>query len=330
MKTQLFGKDLIAEQDWTRKVNRVGLGTYPFAWHSSSKSKSESKKIISRFLESGGYYIDTAPVYGFGEVEKILGEVLPTYTRDRYFICTKCGYVDVEGKTFQTVQKSAKYMDVIIECERSLKRLKLDYIDLYLLHWPDPNTPIDETMNALQKLQQDGKIIKIGVSNVTLSDLKRHNYQNTISFVQNRFSILNRSISPAMIQYVRKLSISFIPYQIIDRGLLTDSMQQKWPQNQSSPSPLLTDWIKNQLLPIAERRNISLSQLAISWVLQQKYVGFVIVGITNSNHIEQDLRANSLILNASDLEAIEAAYLNLEAVVKSSCGQTVRQFMAIT
>src|SRR3972149_2862748 len=95
-----------------------------------------------------------------------LGEALRDYSREKYYIATKCGYVDVKGKTFHTVQKSGRYEDVIAECEKSLKRLRTDYIDLYFVHWPDPITPFDETMSALIKLQKDGKIKEIGISNV--------------------------------------------------------------------------------------------------------------------------------------------------------------------
>ena len=141
--------------------NRVGLGTFPLADVFSHITKDGAKALIKQFIDKGGYYIDTAPMYGFGEVENLLGEALSTYSRDKFYMVTKCGYIDVEGKTFQTIQKSGKYDDVIRECERSLQRLKLDYIDLYFMHSPDPKTPIEETLRAMEKLQADGKIKEI-------------------------------------------------------------------------------------------------------------------------------------------------------------------------
>jgi len=201
--------------------NRMGLGTFPLAGVFNKISKEKAKEIVKLFLNNGGYYIDAAPLYGFGEVEKLLGEVLKDYPRDKYYVITKCGYIDVEGKTFQTVQKSGRYNDVIRECERSLQRLKLDYIDLYFVHSPDPNTPFEETMRALTDLQKKGKIKYIGVSNVTLAELKEYNRDSNVDFIQNRFSLINRSIDQKFQKYLLENKIGLIPYQVIDRGQLT-------------------------------------------------------------------------------------------------------------
>ena len=111
--------------------NRVGLGTFPLANVFSEITRDGSKNIVRKFIENGGYYIDTAPMYGFGEVENLLGETLSLFPREKYYLVTKCGYVDVEGKTFQTIQKSGKYDDVIRECDKSLRRLKTDYTQLF-------------------------------------------------------------------------------------------------------------------------------------------------------------------------------------------------------
>src|SRR3989344_9210303 len=176
------------------KRNRVGLGTFPLAGVFSPVTKTKAKRVVQKFLDEGGYYIDTAPLYGFGEVEILLGDALKKYSRNQFYITTKCGYIDVEGKTFQTIQKSGKYKDVVRECERSLKRLQLDYVDLYFVHSPDPDTPFDETMEALFKLQKDGKIKEIGVSNVNLEELKEYNKFGNVKYIQNRFSLINHSI----------------------------------------------------------------------------------------------------------------------------------------
>lgn len=121
--------------------NRVGLGTLPLAGVFSKISKEAARNLVRKFLSEGGYYIDTAPMYGFGEVEQLLGEVLADFPRESYYLITKCGYKDVEGKTFQTLPRGATYEDVIKECDESLKRLKVDYIDLYFVHSPDPTIP---------------------------------------------------------------------------------------------------------------------------------------------------------------------------------------------
>lgn len=204
--------------------NRVGLGTFPLAGVFSKITKDKAKDVVRTFLKSGGYYIDTAPMYGFGEVEKILGDVLKEFQRDQFYLITKCGYKDVEGKTFQTIPRGATHDDVIRECDTSLKRLKQDFIDLYFVHSPDPITPFSETMETLYKLQEQGKIREIGVSNVNLKELREYNKNGRVKFIQNRFSLINRSIDRELEKYLLDNKIGLVPYQVIDRGQLTGSV----------------------------------------------------------------------------------------------------------
>jgi myo-inositol catabolism protein IolS len=321
--------------------NKVGLGTFPLASVFNPISKDGAKKIVKSFIDSGGYYIDTAPMYGFGEVENLLGEVLSNYPRNQFYIVTKCGYIDVEGKTFQTIQKSGKYDDVIRECERSLKRLRVDYIDLYFMHSPDPNTPVKETLKALSKLQDDGKIKEIGVSNVNLAELKEYDKTGRIKFIQNRFSLLNRSIDIELEKYMLDNKIKLVPYQVIDRGQLTEKVfdgvenlrkgDLRIGRSDWLPEKLgvINDWVKSSLSPIAERLEITLSQLSIAWALHQKYMGFVIVGVTNPDYIKLNLKANDIRLSKADLEEIEKEYQKLEKLIKDKYNQSIREFRGL-
>jgi len=320
--------------------NRVGLGTFPLAGVFSKIDKEKAKEIVKLFLDNGGYYIDTAPLYGFGEVENILGDVLKDYPRESYYLITKCGYIDVEGKTFATVQKSGKYSDVIRECNISLKRLGLDFIDLYFIHSPDPDTPFEETMKALNDLQIKGKIKQIGVSNVNLEELKEYSKYGTIEFVQNRFSLINRSINVEFQQYLIDNSIGLIPYQVIDRGQLTESIisgikfrvgdlrigRMEWSEEKKN---LIAKWSKENLLPIAKKLGITLSQLSIAWALHQKYLSFVIVGVTNPVCIPINLKATNIRFDESILKEINNAYQKLEEEVRVKYGQTVREFRGL-
>jgi aryl-alcohol dehydrogenase-like predicted oxidoreductase len=322
-------------------INRVGLGTFPLAGVFNKIPKKDAQNVVRAFLDNGGYYIDTAPLYGFGEVENLLGEVLQEYKRDSYYLITKCGYIDVEGKTFQTVQKNGKYNDVIQESDRSLKRLNLEYIDLYLVHSPDPNTPFDETISALIKLQKQGKIKKIGVSNVTLQELKEYNKKGTIKFIQNRFSLINRSIDQEFQEYLINHNIKLIPYQVLDRGQITDQVykginnlkagdlrigRSDWLEK---PVNVITNWVKDNLDPIAKKLNITLTQLSIAWALHQKYLGFVIVGVTNPKHIPINLKANDVKLPLEVIKEIDEAYFNLEKEIKNKYNQSIREFRGL-
>lgn len=321
--------------------NRVGLGTFPLADVFSHISRDGAKNIVRQFLDKGGYYIDTAPMYGFGEVECLLGEALSTYLRESYYVASKCGYIDVEDKTFQTIQKSGKYEDVIRECERSLKRLKVDYIDLYFMHSPDPKTAVDETMRAMIKLQEDGKIKEIGTSNVNLTELKEYNQSSKISFIQNRFSLLNRSIDAELEKYMVENFIKLVPYQVIDRGQLTGKVfegvgklregdlrvgRSDWLPDRLN---IIVDWVKSSLSPIAKKLGVTLEQLSIAWALHQKYVGFVIVGNTNPEYTEINLKANNIKLSSKTIAEIDKAYEFLEALVKEKYGQTIREFRGL-
>lgn len=323
-----------------QKHNRVGLGTFPLASVFSKISKSDAKDVVRKFVNSGGYYIDTAPLYGFGKVEELLGEVLKEFSRDKYYIVTKCNYIDVEGKTFKTVQKSGKYKDVIRECGLSLKRLGVEYIDLYFSHGVDPNTPKDETMGALEKLQEEGKIKTIGVSNVNLEELKEYNKNGNVRFVQNRFSLINQSIDDEFQKYMIKHNIKLVPYQVIDRGQLTGSVidgikfekgdlrvgNSDWEQNQYNT---IADWSKEQLLPISKEIGCTLGQLTMAWALHQPYMGFLIVGVTSPKYIPINLKTNNISLSVENLKEISSAYSNLEKKIKKDFGMTVREFRGL-
>lgn len=324
-----------------RTKNRVGLGTFPFAGVFSKISRDHAKKIISFFLDSGGYYIDTAPLYGFGEVETLLGEVIRKYPRNTFYIVTKCGYVEVEGKTFQTVKKSGKYNDVIRECEISLKRLNIDYIDLYLMHSPDPNTSFKETMEALNELQRRKKVLHIGVSNVNLEELKEFKKYGKVEFIQNRFSLINRSIDDSFQNYLLKNKIGLIPYQVIDRGQITGKAlknisnlrqgdlragKSDWELDKVNT---ISKWVRAELLPIARRLHITIGQLSIAWALHKEYIPFVIVGLTNKEFIPINLKASEVKLTPKVLKQIDPAYEKLEAFIREKYGKTIREFRGL-
>lgn len=320
--------------------NRVGLGTFPLAGVFSKITKAEAKDVVRKFINEGGYYIDTAPMYGFGKVEKLLGEVLRGFPRNSFFLITKCGYKDVEEKTFQTIPRGATYNDVIRECEISLRRLKQDFIDLYFVHSPDPLTPFSETMQALYKLREQGKIKEIGVSNVNLKELKEYNKDGKIRYVQNRFSLINRSIDFQFQKYLLDNQIGLIPYQVIDRGQLTGSIIEgiklrdgdlrsgrlEWTTKKCE---LIADWSKNNLLPIAKKLGVTLGQLSIAWALHQPYLSFVIVGLTNSKYVPINLKANNLVLDKDIIKDIDRAYVILEESIKENYGQTLREFRGL-
>lgn len=132
--------------------NRVGLGTFPLSGVYNPISHQQALSVVEYFLEQGGYYIDTAPMYGCTQVESLLGTILPKKRRESFYIVSKCGKEMYPSQ--HTWEPKAKYADVIKQCDDSLKRLKLDYIDLYLIHSPDKETPFEETLRAMNDLKK--------------------------------------------------------------------------------------------------------------------------------------------------------------------------------
>ena len=320
-----------------KKKNRIGLGTFPLAGVFSKVDKKEAERIIKTFIEKDGYYFDTAPMYGYGEVEKLLGKVLKSIPRRSYSIATKCGFIGIEDKNLTI---SSKYDDVIKECEKSLKRLKVDFIDLYFVHVPDPETPFSETIKALTKLQKDGKIKEIGVSNVSLEELKEYNKTRKIKYVQNRFSLINKSIDKTFENYFLKHKISLIPYQIIERGQLSDKivrgidlrdgdLRYTKPDWKIRRLKVITQWVDSKLKPIAKESGIRTEHLAIAWALHQPYVNFVILGATSTKQLLDNLRANEVKLSGNILREIDKAYKELEKLIKTEYRQGVHIFRGL-
>jgi len=317
--------------------NRVGLGTFPLAGVFSVVPTDEAKKIVRMFIEEGGHYIDAAPMYAYGYVEELLGQTLKDYKRSEYCLMTKCGYVGVEDKK---LIKSSKPKDVVEECERSLKRLKMDYIDIYLVHAPDLETPFADTVATLEDLQKEGKIKEFGVCNVSLGELKLYNQNGSIKYVQNRFSLINRGVDSEFAKYLTDSKIKLMPYQSIERGQLTSKIFENYKISESdlrSSKPeweyeryaVIAEWVKNSLFPIARKAHVPLSQLAIAWCLAQPYVGWVQVGTTNQEHLVMNLDADKININNDLIREVDKSYRELETLVKERFGKEVYEFRGL-
>jgi aryl-alcohol dehydrogenase-like predicted oxidoreductase len=191
---------------------KLGLGTFPFAGPFGSISMQEAEEITRKFVEMGGQYLDTAVSYGDGAVQTLIGEVVKEINRSSIFIGSYFGFTRV------TVGKyivDGKYSSVIKQCENALRLLDVEYIDLFVNHIPDLNTPVEETLQGIEKLQSAGKVIDFGVSNVTLSQLKSYNKYGQVRFLTLRYSLINQSIEEQLIEYCLRNKIEIIAYCII-------------------------------------------------------------------------------------------------------------------
>ncbi|MFI4989800.1 MAG: aldo/keto reductase [Solirubrobacterales bacterium] len=322
----------------TRLLNGVGLGTFPFAGPFSELG-DDATSILGAYLDAGGTYIDTAPTYDYGEVESVLGRELAKRPRESFFVNTSCGYIlDGEGKAYVV---SGRPEDVIADCDASLSRLGLEYIDSYISHIPDPNVPFAETVGAMEELRQAGKVRMLGVSNVTLEQLEEYNASGAISLVQNRFSYLNRSIAADFADYCVSHDVGIVAYQVIERGMLTakgrgvfvlrdGDLRQVKSEFGDEIREAISAWVSTSVTPIAERHGVPLAALAVWWALQQPFVALAQFGATSVAQIQETMRVCDASLPAETLRELDDAYAVLSSQLASDEKGSVRDFLGLS
>ena len=245
------------------------------------------KALLRRAVELGVNFIDTARAYGPGWNERLIADALHPYSPE-IVIATKGG----------VVKKTAteRYLDGSPEglrrdCEESLRNLRVDRIDLYQLHWVDPNTPLTKSVSGLAKLQEEGKIDSIGLSNITLDQLQEGLRIARISSVQNRFNVSERR-DMAIVDFCAEKGLAFFPYGPLDG----DPFKQGAPLAQAGGG----------LAKVAAKRNATTTQVAIAWLLHRSPNIIVIPGTTSIRHLEENVAAANLQLDEEDLETLSS------------------------
>lgn len=287
--------------------------------------KNQSIKAIQKAIDYGITSIDTAPVYGFGESEKIVGEAIKG-KRDKLRIFTKYGLrwdkkvgryyfsiTDHKGSR-TSIYKYAGKESIINECEQSLKRLGTDYIDLYQIHWNDITTPVEESMEAVNKLMSDGKVRAAGVCNYSVGNLKVAGSVINIVSDQVPYSMVRRDIEKDVIPYCIKNNIGILAYSPLQRGVLTGKITpgHKFnPGDNRAESPYFTGKNLDKIItfldsikPLAKARNISLAQLVINWTTRQPGITSVLVGLRNPEQVEENVKAVDFMLNNEEMDII--------------------------
>jgi aryl-alcohol dehydrogenase-like predicted oxidoreductase len=206
------------------RASRIALGTWAIGgWMWGGSNEADAIDTIHAALDRGINLIDTAPAYGFGRSEEIVGKALAENgRRNRVHIATKVGIDWKDGKPFRNASKAR----IVEEVESSLRRLKTDVIDLYQVHWPDPNTPIAEIAEAMSELQQAGKIRAIGVSNFSPAQMKEFRKVAPLHTAQPPYNLFERGIEDDVLPYCRARNIGVLAYGSLCRGLLTGSMSR--------------------------------------------------------------------------------------------------------
>jgi aryl-alcohol dehydrogenase-like predicted oxidoreductase len=313
------------------KISEISLGT----WLScdSLEAKPASIQIIDKAYELGINFFDTANSYSAGRSELILGEALKKYPRESYVVATKVYFPLGTGVNCMGLSRK----NIMDQVEGSLKRLGTDYIDLYYCHWFDLNTPVEETLRAMDDLVHQGKIRYIGVSNWTAAQisegLRECDKYLLYKMVANQpsYNLFDRYIEKESIPLCEKNGISQVVYSPLAQGILTGKYKKgmKAPGGSRAANPgakacvTVWDYLNDELLEkveemekIAAEMGISLSQLALAWILRQPNVASTIIGASRPSQVEENVKASGIKLTGNVLEKIEELVKDLKYVIK--------------
>jgi aryl-alcohol dehydrogenase-like predicted oxidoreductase len=316
------------------KVTPIALGTWAIGgWMWGGTDDDDAIDGIRRALDLGMTTVDTAPIYGFGHSEHLCGRALEG-RRDDVQLLTKFGLRwdlekgvrhfetrDNEGR-LQTVYKFGGAKGVIEECERSLRRLGTDDIDLYQHHWPDASTPIEETMDACAKLLKQGKVRAVGVSNYTPEMMDEAREVVPLASNQPPYSMLKRDIEADVLPYCREHNVGVLVYGPLQSGLLTGKVTEdrEFPEgDKRRRSKLFTRENRRRVLefleglrPIAETHDATFAQLTLAWTAGRPGVTSALVGVRNPKQAEENAAAANVKLTDEEMSEIDARLDDLE------------------
>jgi aryl-alcohol dehydrogenase-like predicted oxidoreductase len=303
-------------------ITRVGYGAWAiggsgwqFAW--GSQDDNESIAAIHRALELGANWIDTAAVYGLGHSEEVVGRALKDWRGSRPYVFTKCG---LRGDAKGEVQKVLRADSIRGEVEDSLRRLSVDAIDLYQIHWPpDPDSAaLEEGWSTLADLKREGKVRWIGVSNFNVQQLQRVQAIAPVTSLQPRYSLVHREIENEILPYCVSEGIGVLVYSPMASGLLTGAMTREraaklpaddWRKGHpdfTEPSLSHNLALVGRMREIANRHKRSVGEVAVAWTLRHPGVTGAIVGARNPRQAEGVMRAGELHLTEDEVNEIEA------------------------
>ena len=292
----------------------MGGGGQAFAW--GAQDDAQSIEALQRALDSGINWIDTAAVYGLGHLEAVVAKALKGRTR-RPYVFTKCGMVWNDRGDVHRVLKASS---VRRECEASLRRLKVDAIDLYQVHWPvDSTAELEEGWTALAELRRQGKVRWLGVCNFNVSQLKQVQRIAPVTSLQPPYSLIHRDIEQDLLPYCQQQGIGVIVYSPMASGLLTGAMTRKrilempdedW--RRRSPDfqePKLSQHLAlvERMRGVGVRHGRSPAEVAIAWVLRHPAVTAAIVGARNGRQVDDFIQAGDFQLTRNELRELEDA-----------------------
>lgn len=301
------------------KITSLGIGTWAiggsgwsFAW--GTQNDQESIEAIHRGLDLGINWIDTAPIYGIGHAEEVVGRAMKTRI-EKPLIFTKCTRLwdESEGKIYGSLKADSIRQEV----EASLRRLQVDVIDLYQIHWPDPTEDIEEAWTAMAQLQEAGKVRYIGLSNFSVEQMQRAQAIAPITSLQPPYSLLFREIEDDILHFCEEQQIGVIAYSPMAYGLLSGSMTREriatlpdddWRRNHPAfQEPRLSRNLElvDLLRDIGQNHQVFPGAVAIAWVLRQPAITGAIVGLRRASHANDVIGAANVSLTAEEVARIE-------------------------
>jgi aryl-alcohol dehydrogenase-like predicted oxidoreductase len=293
----------------------IGGAGWEFAW--GGQDDDDSVAAIHEALETGINWIDTAAVYGLGHSEEVVARALEG-VRDRPYVFTKCSMVWNDRRE---IGHSLKVESIRRECEASLRRLRVETIDLYQIHWPDPDEEIEEGWATMAALQREGKVRNIGVSNFNVAQMERALAIAPITSLQPRYSLLHRDIESEILPFVARQNIGVIAYSPMASGLLTGAMTREriaglpiddWRRSHgdfSEPQLSRNLALVKTLVGIGKRHGRSPGEVAVAWVLHNQAVTAAIVGARRPEQVRGIVGAGEFRLNSRELAEIEAFFV---------------------
>jgi aryl-alcohol dehydrogenase-like predicted oxidoreductase len=289
----------------------IGGGGWAFAW--GHQEDQESIEAIERALDLGVNWVDTAAVYGLGHSEEVVAQALKGRS-NRPYVFTKCSLIWDEQRQ---IGRSLKADSIRREVEDSLRRLQIDVIDLYQIHWPNPDTEVEEGWATLAQLQQEGKVRYIGVSNFNVEQMRRAQEIAPITSLQPPYSLVNRKVEAEILPFCQENNIGVINYSPMQSGLLTGAMTAEriakmpdddWRRNSDEfKEPRLSRNLKlvELLRQVGQRHACSPGEVAIAWTLNHPAITGAIVGGRNGKQVEGVVGAADLQLSQQDLDEIK-------------------------
>ena len=319
------------------RLSRITFGAWAIGgWMWGGADKNDALEAIHASYEHGVTSIDTAAIYGQGRSEEIVGEALRSLPRDKVQILTKFGMrwdeqkgrldfksTDNAGHPIEIYRYAGKE-SVIKECEDSLRRLGTDYIDLYQQHWPDPTTPIAETMEALTQLIKQGKIRAAGVCNFSAEQMAETEKTICLASDQVPYSMVERSIEAELVPYCLNNNKSIIAYSPMQRGLLTGKIRpdHEFAPGDHRPGTVFfnpenirrIDNFLDRLQPLAQSYSAEISQLVLQWTLEQPGITIALAGARNKEQAILNANAAHLTLTTEEIKFIDDELMLLRLV----------------